>query len=257
MDAVITDPWFYAVAVPAVALAGISKAGFGGGLGVMATPLIALVIGPVQAAAIMLPVLMLMDAQALWHFRGRWDVRNFLILLGGSVVGIGIGAATFRFLDADAIRLIVGAVALVFSLRFWLDRRAAARPPTGRSVPRGGFWGTVAGFTSFVAHAGGPPVSVYLLPQRLDKTVFVGTTVLFYASINVLKVPPYAYLGQFTGQTLLTALVLAPVAPLGMWLGLRLHHRIPQEPFYKVCYAFLLLTGLKLLWDGSQGLFPG
>ncbi len=248
----ITDPWFYLAAVPAVLIAGVSKGGFGGGLGMLAVPLMALRVPPAQAAAIMLPILCLMDLFGVGAYRHHWDRANFAILFGGALIGTGLGTLSFRYLDEAAIRLLIGLIALGFTLDYWFGRRD--RPPAGRNLIKGGFWGLVAGFTSFIAHAGGLPVSVYLLPQRLDKTVFVGTLVMFFFAINYTKILPYAWLGQFATGNLATAAVLGPVAILGVVAGIRLHHRIDTDRFYRLCYAMLFVAGVKLLWDGVTGL---
>ena len=155
----ISDPWFYVVAVPAVLLSGISKGGFGGGLGILAVPLMALFVSPVHAAAIMLPILCTMDVFGLWAYRTTWDRRNLAIMVPGAIVGIVIGALTFRYFNDDMIRLLIGGIAVSFTVHHWLKRRPAR--PAGREakVVSGAAWSSVAGFTSFVAHAGGPPVN--------------------------------------------------------------------------------------------------
>jgi uncharacterized membrane protein YfcA len=195
-----------------------------------------------------------MDLFGVWAYRGRWDKANLRIMLPASIVGIVIGALLFRALTPSHIRLIVGLIAVGFTLRYWLGsagRSSAARP---RSWIRGGFWSATAGFTSFVSHAGGPPVGVYLLPQRLDKTVYQATTVIFFITVNYVKLVPYTLLGQFSPVNLGTSLVLLPLAFVGMVLGIRLHHRVPEKRFFQVCYLFLFVTGLKLLYDGIRPL---
>jgi uncharacterized membrane protein YfcA len=247
----ISDPLFYAVAIPAILLVGISKGGFGGGVGLIGTPMVALVTTPTRAAAILLPILCAMDIVGVIAYRKRWDRVNVRILVPGSVVGILFGTATFRFLDENLIRLLIGLLALGFVLRYWLarERTSVATAPDRR---RGSLWAAVSGFTSFVAHAGGPPLSVYLLPQHLDKTLFVGTTVIYFAFVNYLKLIPYSLLGQFSGENLLTSVLLSPLAPLGMWLGIWLHRRIDERLFYQSVYLMLALVGLKLLYDGLK-----
>jgi len=253
----IADPFFYAVAVPAVLIAGISKGGFGGGVGLVAVPLMALAVSPVQAAAIMLPILVAMDAVGLWAYRGRWDRWNMAVLLPAAILGIGIGAASFRYLDATAVRLLLGVVAVSFSLDYyvkrWRNPEAAAqgrRPPLAKA----GALGMVSGFTSFVAHAGGPPLSMVLLPQRLDTPVFVGTTVVFFAVVNFVKLFPYAWLGQFDATNLLTSAVLLPIVPAGIYSGIWLVRRVPKGVFYNIVYALVLVIGGKLVVDGVSGL---
>ena len=249
----ILDPWFYVLAIPAMLIVGISKGGFGGGLGVVGVPAMSLVVSPPQAAAIMLPILCLMDLFGVWAYRGTWDRRNMAILAPAALVGIAVGAATFSVLDEAAIRLIVGTIAIGFAADYWLRRSRQEQQRTRPSVATGGFWGAVTGYTSFVAHAGGPPLSVYLLPQRLDMTVFTGTAVIFFAVVNYAKLLPYGWLGQLDATNLATALVLSPLAPLGMWLGIRLHKRVSARLFYRVCYGLLAVTGAKLMWDGVAG----
>jgi hypothetical protein len=251
----IFDPLFYAVVIPAILLMGISKGGFGGGVGLIATPMVALVTTPTRAAAILLPILCAMDIVGVIAYRRSWDPVNMRILLPGSVLGILLGTATFRFLDESLIRLLLGALALGFVLRYWLAR-TPQQVPTAPSRRAGSFWATVSGFTSFVAHAGGPPLSVYLLPQNMDKTLFVGTTVVYFTFVNYLKLVPYSLLGQFSGENLLTSLVLSPLAPLGMWLGIWLHRRIDEKLFYQAIYLMLAAVGVKLLYDGAGALIP-
>ncbi|MBI2586940.1 MAG: sulfite exporter TauE/SafE family protein [Rhodospirillales bacterium] len=248
----IADLWFYALAVPAVLLAGVSKGGFGSGLVVLAVPLMSLVVPPPQAAAIMLPILVVMDLTAFWTYRKSFDRGHLKAILPAAAIGVGLGWATFGLLDASAVRLLVGVLALVFPLAYWLDWK----PPRVVGPPKlwGGLWGAVSGFTSFVAHAGGPPILVYLLPQQLEKRLFVGTLIVFFMIVNALKLVPYGQLGQFHVGNLLTSAVLLPLAPLGIWLGLWMQNRIPDRAFYGVCYTFLFLTGLKLCWDGVAGM---
>lgn len=255
----VADPLFYALAVPAVLIAGISKAGIGGGLGIVAVPLMTLAISPVQAAAILLPILCLMDLFGLYAYRGTWDRRNIALMLPGALVGIVVGALAFRYLSDDVVRLIVGTVALAFVLyRLVGDvilRHASAQPRT--AGPRGMFWAGLSGFTSFVAHAGAPPIQVYLLPQRMDKTVYVGTMTLFFAAVNYTKLIPYGLLGQLSANNLGTALMLAPVVPIGIWLGLRFHRMLSEALFYRVVFGILTLTGLRLIWKGLDGMMGG
>jgi uncharacterized membrane protein YfcA len=247
----ISDPLFYVVVIPAILLVGISKGGFGGGVGLIGTPMVALVTTPTRAAAILLPILCAMDIVGVIAYRRSWDPANMRILVPGSVVGILLGTVTFRFLDEHLIRLLIGALALAFVLRYWLAREPTARP-TAPDRRAGSLWAALSGFTSFVAHAGGPPLSVYLLPQHMDKTLFVGTTVIYFAFVNYMKLIPYSLLGQFSGENLLTSLLLSPLAPLGMWLGIWLHRRIDEKFFYQSVYLMLAVVGLKLLYDGLR-----
>ena len=198
MASLLSDPWFYAAAVPAVILVGLSKGGFGGAVGFVGVPLMALAIPPVQAAAILLPILILMDLVSLWTWRGVFDRDLLWSMLPGSVLGIGAGWLTASLVTADMVRMIVGAVAVVFVLRWvYLTLRHGDQHSARRNPVLAAFWGTVAGFTSFVAHVGGPPFQVYTLPLRLDPKVLTGTGVIFFAVTNAIKLVPYFALGQF------------------------------------------------------------
>lgn len=246
----ITDPLFYLCAIPAVLLYGIAKGGFGGNIAILSVPLMSLVMPPQQAAAILLPILCTMDLVALRTFRGRWSVPNLKIIIPAALVGTLLAWVTFRWMSDAHIRLMVGIIAVVFTLNIWL--RKGEPPPRGVSAWRGGFWGAVAGFTSFGIHAGGPPINIYLLPQKLDKTLLMGTIAVFFAVVNLAKVPAYIQLGQFDTSKLLTALVLLPLAPIGIRMGFWLLQRSNQELIYRLCYIFLFVTGCKLLWDGTR-----
>jgi uncharacterized membrane protein YfcA len=249
----IENPWFYMVAIPAVLLTGISKGGFAGGLGLMAVPAMALTIPPIQAAGIMLPILIVMDLIGVWAYRTSWDGKNLSILLPGAVIGIGLGTLTAGFFDDAQIRLLVGLVAVSFVLDATLRKNAVATP-RDPNRPGGTFWGTVAGFTSFVAHAGSPPFQIYMLPQKPDKSIYVGTSVMFFTVVNLVKLPPYYFLGQLAPGNLTTSLVLLPLAPIGMALGIWAHKSLAPEPFFKLVYWLVFLVGLKLIWDGLSSL---
>lgn len=251
----IDDPLFLAIAIPALLLVGISKGAFGGGLGMLSVVMMALVVSPVAAAAIMLPILCLMDIFGVYAYRGRWHHANMRILIPAAVVGIVIGAVSFRYMDASLIRVMIGLIAVIFSLNYWLRPNTGGAPAREPNAVRGGFWGGIAGFTSFVTHAGGPPVAVYLLPQRLDKTTYVATITILFIVINYVKLVPYAWLGQFGTENLLTSLALAPLAPVGMWLGVWCHKRVPEVWFFRVCYVLLFAAGVKQLFDGISAQF--
>lgn len=250
----ITDPWFYAVAIPAVLIVGVSKGGFAGGLGLLGVPLMALVISPLQAAGIMLPILIAMDMIGVWAYRKSFHRQNLMILVPGAAIGILIGALTASLVTDAFVRLLVGGLAIAFALDYWIGRRGAQAPQPVNRI-KGGLWGAVGGFTSFVAHAGGPPLQVYMLPQKLDKRLYVGTSVMFFTAVNLIKLPPYALLGQLDAGNLTTSAMLLPIAPLGILAGIRLLHVIPEKPFYRIAYVLLFLVGGKLAWDGAAAVF--
>lgn len=246
----IADTSFYVAAVPAVILFGISKGGFGSGLGMLAVPLIAMVISPVQAAAILLPILCFMDLLGLWAYRGKWMLPELRVLLPASLVGIAVGTLMFEYMSPARLRLLLGVVAISFTLNHWLQAKLSQASEHKLFGPAIGVTAAaVGGFTSFIAHAGGPPVTMYLLRRGLDRTQFVATTVVFFAVVNYVKLAPYAWLGQFDASNLKTSLVLAPLAPVGIGMGVWLHNRVTDRFFYQVAYAILFLVGLKLVYD--------
>lgn len=237
MNALLTDPWFYAAAIPAVILVGLSKGGFGGGMGFVGVPLMALVIPPLQAAAILLPIMILMDIVSLWSWRG-------------------VGWLTAALVTADMVRFLVGAIAILFVGRWlWQLFRHGSGHVAKPNRTAAAIWGTVAGFTSFVAHVGGPPFQVYALPLKLDPRVFTGTSVIFFAVTNAVKLVPYFALGQFDATNLTASAVLMPMAPLATLAGAWLVRRMRPEIFYPFTYGTVALIAVKLLYDGAVAMF--
>ena len=243
----ITDWSFYAVAVPAVLLLGVSKSGFGAGFGSLAVPLMALSVTVPRAAAILMPVLLVMDLLGIAAFRKDFDRALLRFLLPWGLLGIGIGTLTFQLLQPRWVAGIVG----VFTLLFLAQRLLFAPRADGAPPPRwaGALLTATSGFTSFVAHAGGPPINAYVIPLRLTPLRFTGTMAFFFFVINLAKWLPYAWLGLLDGRNLGTSLLLLPLAPIGVWAGVRIARRIDQRLFYRFVYLGMLLTGLKLVWD--------
>jgi hypothetical protein len=244
-------PAFYPVAIVAILLSGIAKGGFGAGSGGVAVPLMSIFIAPPEAAGIMLPILCAMDLFGVHAYRGRAAWRHLRIMLPGALVGIAVGALAFGLLPVNAVRLLLGGIAIAFALNQWfrISERLSAR--IARPGPlAGAVCGAASGFTSTLAHAGGPPFAIYMLPQRLDKTTLVGTSVVFFLVVNYVKLVPYYALGQLNAGNLAASLLFAPLAPLGIRLGVWLHRRVSERAFYRVNYALLFATGAKLVWDG-------
>ncbi len=254
----ITDPLFYLVAIPAVTLLGLGKGGFVG-FGMIATPLVALVVPPLEGAAILLPILICQDAISVWTYRRKWSGWNLQVLLPGSVFGIGVAWLFASYLSNAAIELTVGAIALTFVLYTWLGaglRAYLGRPPakTRRPHPAMGLlWGALSGFTSTLVQVGGPPFQIHVLPQRLDKLTLVGTTVMFFALMNLMKIVPYFALGQFLPRNLATSVVLLPLAIAANFLGIWLVRKTPTEAFYRIAYLLMFETALGLPWQGTSG----
>lgn len=250
---VITDPLFYLVAIPAVVSIGLSKGGFAG-VGTIATPLMALVMSPLQAAAILLPVVICQDVISVWVYRRQWSAWNLKVLLGGAVIGIGVAWLLAAHVSDALVRLMVGVIGTAFVLYAWLGRMPAK--PNRPSALSGIFWGGVSGFTSTLAHAGGPPFQVHMLPQRLDKFTLVGTNMIFFAAVNVLKIVPFFALGQLSPASLSTSLMLLPAAILSNLLGIWLVRRTPTVLFYKIAYLLVLLISLELIRSGVMAMLP-
>ena len=243
----ITDPFFYLIAVPAVLFVGIAKGGFAGTLGAITVPLMSFVVDPFTAAAILLPILCVMDILAAWNFRHSFDVSHLKVLIPGSIIGIALASLLMGRLTEDHVRIMVGVIAVSFSLHHWLRLSERAAKPGKAS---GYFWGGVAGFTSTQVHAGGPPVSVYMLSQRLEKKTMIGTMVMFFFFINYVKLVPYTFLDLLTLRNLTTSLILMPVAPLGIKLGYWLLHKLSEELVYRILYLSLFVLGIKMILDG-------
>ena len=244
----ITDPLFYFFAVPAILIFGIAKGGFGNAIGVVAVPLMALAVSPLQAAAILLPILCVMDVFAIRKFWRQWDVTNIVIMLPAGCVGVLVGSLTFSYLNEGHVRLLIGLLALIFALNFWL--KSAGSIQKEPNYIKGAFWSVIGGFTSFGIHSGGPPVNIYLLPQKLHPKVFMGTCAMFFWITNYVKLIPYFILGQLDSQNLQTSLVLLPLAPIGVGFGYYLHTRVSTKKFYNIFNLFLIITGCKLTYDG-------
>ncbi len=253
---IIADPWFWVLAVPAVLLTGISKGGFASGAGNSMMPLMSLVIPAPQAAGIALPLLCAMDIASLRAWWGRWSLAELRTTLPGGLLGVLIGAVFFGIMPDAAVKLMVGLIALVFLARsLWQARPGrVAPPPAISSRARGGFWGFMSGLTSTIAHAGGPPLAVYLYPLKLERAMLAATTVVFFAAVNYSKLLPYFLLGQLSLANVLTSLVLLPLVPVGVRLGIWLQTRMSDKLFYRLIYVMLAVTGTKLVWDGVRGL---
>jgi uncharacterized membrane protein YfcA len=244
----ISDPFFYAVSIPAVLLLGVSKSGFGAGFGSLAVPLMALAVTVPQAAAILMPVLLVMDMLGLAAFRKHFDLKLIRFLVPWGLLGTLVGTFSFKLLDA---RLVAGVVG-VFTLVFLAQRLLFPPKPDSSHPPKwlGAILTTMSGFTSFIAHAGGPPVNAYVIPMRLPPLVFAATMSVFFTVLNLSKWIPYAWLGLLDTRNMATSVALLPFAPIGVWVGVKLAHRIKPVLFYRLVYIGMFLTGVKLVWDG-------
>lgn len=252
----ITEPFFYLFAIPAVILVGIGKGGFSG-VGLLSVPLMALAVPPIQAASIMLPILMAQDVVGVWAFRRDFSARDLKYLFPAGLGGLALGYLFVRDVPNAVILIIVGLIATVFVIHQTTRRGPAALEPRKAALGPATIWGAATGFTSFIANAGGPPFQVYMMPRRHSPRVFAGTSTIFFAVLNYIKFPAYVHLGQMTGENLTTSLVLLPLAIASISAGVWLVRRVPAESFYRIVYGLTFVVGLKLIWDGTRelGLF--
>ncbi len=253
----MNDPLFVLVAVLAVFIVALAKSGLLGSLGMVGVPLLSLVIPAREAAGILLPVLIIMDMVGLLAYRGQFDLKILKLMLPGAVLGIAIGWALFSLVSDNAVLLLVG----LLTLAFVFDAVIPARIRPQRSAPTPGapsnfwgrFWGAVAGFTSFISHTGGPPFQIYVLPKKLAPALYAGTSVWFFAIVNMLKLVAYLFLAQLSVSSLEISAALAPVAIIGMLAGVWLVRRISAKLFYRLAYWLVFLLALKLIYDGAKG----
>jgi uncharacterized membrane protein YfcA len=245
----ISGPLFYALAIPAVILLGLAKGGFAGA-GALAVPLVVLGTDPVQAAAILLPILIVQDVVGVWAFRRTVDWYVLGWMLPGAAIGVIGGYVFAASVSTSAVMAVVGAISVAFGAwRLWVERHGM---PSASASPGwvGALFGVFAGFTSHVAHAGGPPFQLWVIPRRLERDIFIGTSAIFFAVVNWMKAPAYWALGEFTRENLLTSFVLMPVAIVSTVAGVWLVRRVSGEQFYTIIYVLMIGVGAKLLWDG-------
>lgn len=237
----------FGVAGLAAFLVGSSKGGLPA-VGMLAVPILSMVISPVQAAVLLLPIFVISDIAGVWLYRREFSVPNLKILIPAGIVGVGVGWATASMVSDRAIMLMIGLVGVGFCLNLWLRNTHAAAPQPPH-VGKGWFWGTLAGFTSFISHAGAPPYQVYMLPQKLPKAAFAGTSTIVFAVINAAKIIPYQNLRPYSADSLHYAAWLVPFALIGAVAGATLTRRLADQWFYRLVQASLFLVSVKLIVD--------
>ncbi|MGQ0661553.1 sulfite exporter TauE/SafE family protein [Sphingosinicella sp.] len=247
------DPGFWLLAIPAVLLVGLAKGGFSGA-GALGLPLFALAMDPVRAAGILLPILIVQDVVSVAAFRRTWDKKVLAIMLPGAVAGVALGWWFAASVSSRAVLVAVGAISVLFGLyRLWVERGGRIAAASDSPAWVGALFGVATGFTSQIAHAGGPPFQMWVMPRRLARDVLIGTTAIFFAALNWIKVPAYVALGQFTRDNALVTLALLPFAVAGSLAGVVLVRRISMDRFYTIIYLLMVVAGAKLLWDGVVG----
>lgn len=234
-------------------LVGLSKGGLPG-VGMLSVPLLTMVMSPVLAAVLLLPIYILSDLVGIWLYRRQYSAANLRILIPAGVLGVGIGWATASHLSDDWVALLIGLMGVLFCLDRWIRSNELSRAASP-STAKGLFWGMLSGFTSFISHAGSPPYQIYVLPQRLPKLVFAGTTTIVFAVVNLAKVIPYSSLHPYSSDTLLLSMALVPVAALGTYAGRWFIEHMPDKWFFTAVQLALFLICTKLLLSASFALF--
>ena len=247
----IIDPLFYAMAIPSVILIGLSKGGLTG-IGALAVPLMAIVASPVQAAAVLMPILLILDLVAVWTYRKTYDKKTLIITIPASILGILIGYILVSQINPNWIRVIIGFIAISFTISYWRSKNETK--PKGHSLSRGTIWGGITGFTSFVTLTGAPPYQMYLLPLRLEQKTYAGTFMIFFWMNNILKIVPFMMLGQMNKSTLITSSILFPISLIFAFIGIWIVKKLPTKIFYEIIYILLFLVSIKLIIDGISNI---
>ena len=255
ITSIITDlpaPFVLAVALAGVFLIAFMKGAFGGGFAIVGIPLLSLAMDPIAAGALLAPLFVIMDITALRFWRpNTWSRVDLAMLLPALVVGIGLGYFVLRDLDRHAVEIVMGVVTLVFAALWFIG--GGEIKPRPRSTFKAAVAGLSSGVTTMVAHSGGPPLAIYLLPLGMSKALYAGTTSLFFTVGNLLKAGPWLVLATPSRSLWMLMALCVPAVPVGVWAGWRLHERLDQRALYRLCYAILVITAAKLLWDGLAG----
>ena len=242
---------FWVVAVIAAVFTGIGKGGLPM-IGTLTVPMLSLVISPVAAAGMILPVYILSDLFGLYAYRHDWDKRVLMIACVSMTLGVALGWATARLIPEAAVTVLLGVIAVAFSLNQLL-RKVVITQPRRAEWGSGLFWCTIAGFTSFVSHSGGPPYQIWTLPLGMKKAVFAGTSTIAFSYINAIKLVPYFFLGQINLESIEVAVMLMPIAAVSVFIGVWVVKRLPEKLFFTIVTWSLLVIGVQLIWKGLQG----
>lgn len=245
---------YWVLAVLSSVLVGAAKGGLPV-VGMLSVPIMSIVIPPTVAAGLLLPIYILSDMYGIWLYRGSFSKRNLAILMPAAAIGIFVGWGTVSYTDENVVKLLIGLMGLAFLANTQRSRLKKNSQAGKANVAPGVFWGSIAGFTSFISHSGGPPFQIYVLPQRLEKMMFAGTSTILFSAINLMKLPPYIMLGQVSFDSLQAGAVLIPVALFGAWAGYKLTKILPEKVFFVFVEIALFLVSVKLTYDGFVGWF--
>ena len=239
---------FFLAVVPAIVLYGIAKSGLGGSISLISVPLMTLVMPLSQALAIILPILIFSDMVAVYRFRKEFDLSTLKLIVPFAGIGIFVGSLTFSYFSEDILKFIVGVMGFLFTAHYFIFKKNKDEK-SKRNILKGGLCSSIAGFTSFCVHAGGTPTSIYLLPLRLKKEIYVGTRVIFFTFVNLIKLPFYLHLSMLNLQTFKQSMILLPLAVFGIYIGYKILKIIDEKLFYNILYVLILVTSSKLIYD--------
>jgi uncharacterized membrane protein YfcA len=239
---------FFLCIVPAIIIFGIAKSGLGGSIALISIPLMTVVMPLGQALAIILPILILSDFIAVYKFRKDFDLDTLKLIVPFSAVGIFVGSITFSYFSEELLKFIIGLMGFLFSAHYFLFKKNKLIPAK-KSILKGGVCSTVAGFTSFCVHAGGTPTSIYLLPLRMKKEIYVGTRVIFFTFVNLIKFPFYINLSMITYESFKHSMILFPLSVLGILIGYQILKHVEENLFYNIIYALILITSSRLVFS--------
>ena len=234
--------------IPAIILFGIAKSGLGGSIALISIPLMTLSMSLTEALAIMLPILIFSDIIAVYRFRKNYDLETLKLIIPSAAIGIIIGSLTFSYFSEDLLKFLIGLMGFIFAGHYFIFKKNKIKPHKKNNI-KGSICTFVAGFTSFCVHAGGTPTSIYLLPLRLKKEIYVGTRVIFFTFVNLIKLPLYIHLSMMNTGTLINSILLFPLSILGIYIGFKLLKIIEENLFYNIIYALIFISSSKMLYD--------
>jgi len=239
---------FFITVIPAIILYGIAKSGLGGSMTLISIPLMTIVMPLNEALGIVLPILIFSDFIATYKYRKEFDLSTLKLMVPFAAIGVVIGSLTFSYFSEELLKFIIGLMGFLFAGHyFFLKKNKEAK--SEKNFLKGGICSTISGFTSFCVHAGGTPVSIYLLPLRLKKEIYVGTRIIFFTFMNLIKLPFYINLSMTNFVTFKQSVVLFPIAFIGILIGYKLLKIIDEKLFYNILYALILVSSTKLIFD--------
>jgi len=239
---------FFFTAVPAIILFGIAKSGLGGSMALISIPLMTISMPLTTALGIILPILIFSDFIATYKYRKEFDLETLKLLIPFAAVGIFIGSLSFSYFSEELLKFIIGLMGFLFAGHYFFIKKNK-EVKSEKNFLKGGICSIIAGFTSFSVHAGGTPTSVYLLPLRMKKEIYVGTRIIFFTFVNLIKLPLYINLSMMNFETFKQSLILFPVALIGILIGYQLLKIIEEKLFYNILYALIFVTSSKLIFD--------